>query len=505
MYIYCASIINTPCGVGLVKLDIINIVTVSSEANVIIEQPLVFVDVETTGMSPQRARVIEVAAIRVEHGEIIDSLTSLIDPGTPIPYPITQITGITNSDVAGKPSFDDIADRLQQLCEGAVFVAHNVRFDYSFLRQEFEYAGLPFSPRQICTVKLSRALYPAMTRHRLSDLIEYHNFSFVNRHRAYDDALVLVQFWQKLHTDHTLETIESAIKAQFASPSIPRHLDASTIRALPSGPGVYIFEDGDGAPLYIGKSINIKKRVLSHFTNDTRESKEFKISQNVRHVSYIETSGELSALLLESSLIKQHMPVYNRQLRRVRSLTVTQQKPDAQGYLTLSMSSLSMSDIPEYSNIVAMHPRRAAAKSSLLTAVKTFDLCPKLCGLEKNKGACFSYHLGKCRGACVGKEPPESYNTRLAAAYAERGIDSWPHDGAVIIMETHDTTGSQTGYVVNNWIIEGVVTAEADYEPLYRAYDEGFDLDAYTILRSYLLRNPDRVTIKEYAGEFSDS
>lgn len=453
-------------------------------------------------MSAQRGRVIEVAAIRVENNHVVDTVHTLLDPGTSIPYPITQITGITDGDVRGKPTFDEIADRLIELFDGAVFVAHNVRFDYSFLRQEFKNVGIDFTPKQVCTVKLSRALYPQMPRHRLSDVIAYHDFSFINRHRAYDDALVLFQFWQKIQVDHSPDILESAIKSQVAHPSIPRHLDASLIRSLPSGPGVYVFEDSTGAPLYIGKSINIKKRVLSHFTADTRESKEFKISQNIRNISYIETTGELSALLLESHLIKQHMPVYNRRLRRLRSLTVTQQKVDANGYINLHLSSLSMAEVPEYGDIVAMHPRRSAAKSSLLTAIQTFELCPKLCGLEKTKGACFSHQLGKCRGACVGKEPADTYNQRLHAAYDGRGVDDWPHDGPMLIIEQHETNGSQTGYVVNNWIIEGIVKAESDYEPTYEAYAQEFDLDAYTILRSYLLRNPDRVIVKDYHGEF---
>lgn len=453
-------------------------------------------------MSPQRARVIEVAAIRVENNEIINTVHTLLDPSTFIPYPITQITGITDSDVRGKPTFDDIADRLIELFDGAVLVAHNARFDYSFLRQEFKNVGIEFTPKQVCTVKLSRALYPHMPRHRLSDVIAYHDLSFINRHRAYDDALVLFQFWQKIQSDHPLDILESAIKNQMSHPSIPRHLDASFIRNLPTGPGVYVFEDSTGAPLYIGKSINIRKRVLSHFTADTRESKEFKISQNIRGVSYTETAGELSALLLESYLIKQYMPVYNRRLRRLRSLTVTQQKVDPDGYITLHLSDLTMAEVPEYHDIVAMHPRRSAAKNSLLTAIQTFELCPKLCGLEKTKGACFSHQLGKCRGACVGKEPAEMYNQRLHAAYDGRGVDDWPHDGPMLIIEQHEANGSQTGYVVNNWIIEGVVRAEPDCEPTYEAYDQEFDLDAYTILRSYLLRNPDRVIIKKYHGEF---
>ena len=453
-------------------------------------------------MSPGRARVIEVAAIRVEGGEVVDSFTSFVDPGVPVPYQITRITGITDGDVAGQPGFDDIADRLYQLFDGAILVAHNARFDYSFLKNEFLLSGMSFSPKQLCTVKLSRALYPEQPRHRLADLIAYHGFSFTNRHRAYDDTYVLVQFWQKLQADHTIDAIDAAIKQQFASPSIPRHLDAAAIRNLPSAPGVYIFEDEDSVPLYIGKSVNIKKRVLSHFTRDTSESKEFKISQNIRNVSAIETGGELAALLLESSMIKEHMPVYNRMLRRVRTLTATQKHHDERGYVTLSLAQLTMADVPSYPDVVALHPRRSNAKNSLLTTVKTYDLCPKLCGLESPRGSCFAYQLGKCRGACIGKEPAESYNARVDAAYSGRSVDDWPYEGPMLIKETAST--HSTGYLVNNWVIEGVVVAEPDSEPTLTRYPREFDLDAYTILRSYLLRHADRLTIQPYHGEFDD-
>lgn len=461
-----------------------------------------FVDVETTGMSPGRARVIEVAAIRVEDGEIVDSFTSFVDPGTPVPYQITRITGISDGDVAGQPRFDDIADRLFQLFDGAILVAHNARFDYSFLKNEFLLSGLSFTPKQLCTVKLSRALYPEQPRHRLADLISYHGFSFTNRHRAYDDTYVLVQFWQKLQQDHTLDAIDAAIKQQFASPSIPRHLDAAAIRSLPTSAGVYVFEDEDGTPLYIGKSINIKKRVLSHFTRDTSESKEFKISQNIRSVSAIETGGELAALLLESSMIKEHMPVHNRMLRRVRTLTATKKQLNDHGYIVLSLAQLTMADVPNYPDIVALHPRRSSAKDSLLTTVKTYDLCPKLCGLESPRGACFAYQLGKCRGACIGKESAESYNRRVDAAYSGRSIDDWPYAGPVTIQEK--LSPYMTGYIVNNWIIEGVITAEPDSEPTVTRYTREFDLDAYAILRSYLLRHANRLTIQPYRGEFDD-
>lgn len=464
----------------------------------------VFVDVETTGVSAARGKVIEVAAIRVEDNQVVKEFSTLINPEMPISYQITQITGITDGDVADAPTFREIADDLLSVLEGAVLVAHNVRFDYSFLKQEFRRIDKQFSPKQVCTVKLSRRLYPELSRHRLSDLIAHHGFSFESRHRAYDDAMVLVQFWKKLQQDHHIDVIQAALKSQMKAPSIPRHIDRADIAALPSGPGVYIFEDDMGVPLYIGKSIDIKKRVLSHFINDVEDAKEFKIAQAVRSISSIATTGELSALLLESALIKQHSPVYNRRLRRVQKLTITIKSVDQSGYEHLGLKELSADELPDQEMIVAMHPRRSSARNSLERHVKTFTLCPKLCGLEFGKGPCFAYQLGKCRGACIGKELPMTYNARLDLAYKHHGVDAWPHDGAVLITERDELSGNQTGYIVDQWIIKAVVRYSPEVEPVHESYPGVFDLDAYTILRNYLLTRGERVMIQSYRGEFDD-
>jgi len=160
----------------------------------VLDAPLVFVDVETNGLDSLRGRVIEVAAIRVEGGKVVKTFRSLIDPEIDVPDYITNLTGITTDDLRGAPTFDVVADELRGVLDGAIFVAHNVRFDYSFLQQEFARLDLPFLPRQLCTVKLSRALYPLEKGHKLQDLIQRHGFSFVARHRAYDDAAVLWQF-----------------------------------------------------------------------------------------------------------------------------------------------------------------------------------------------------------------------------------------------------------------------------------------------------------------------
>lgn len=461
------------------------------------EVPLVYVDVETDGKSHVGGHVIEVAALRYESGKLTRSVTSLVNPGGRLPPFITQLTGITDDMVATAPTFDTIADELLEIFSGAVMVAHNARFDYSFLRSEFMRLGMTFAPPMICTVKLSRALYPDQRRHRLADLIERHGLSVTARHRAYDDAVALAQFMKIVRTNHELDTVHAVINGQVRRPSIPRYIDRSEIDALPNGPGVYLFEDESGMPLYIGKSIHIKKRVMSHFIRDTSEYREFKISQAIRHISFRETPGELAALLLESHLIKTLSPLYNRRLRRQRKLVVTKRTQNELGYDTLFRDELDMAEVHDRELILATHVNRSMAQETLLSAVKTFDLCPKLCGLEKSKKACFSYHLGKCRGACVGKEPAELYNARVAVAFTQKGIAPWPYQGPVVVSEKVDHDERQ-GFVVDDWIINGTVKQATDSDPYYEPYEGVFDLDAYQILRSYIVRYGERLHIAPY-------
>jgi DNA polymerase-3 subunit epsilon len=178
------------------------------------DRPLVFVDIETNGLDPMRGHVIEVAAIRVEQGHITKEFTQLVNPGGSLPGFITRLTGITSRDIAGAPTFAAIADELQSILHDAIFVAHNVNFDYSFLRAEFVRVGQVFDPPRLCTVRLSRALYPERKSHKLANLIERHGFAYTARHRAYDDAYVLWQFLQHLERSFALDTLHQAVNRQ---------------------------------------------------------------------------------------------------------------------------------------------------------------------------------------------------------------------------------------------------------------------------------------------------
>jgi DNA polymerase-3 subunit epsilon len=467
----------------------------------VLDQPLVFVDIETNGLDHIRGRVIEVAAIRVENGKVMRQFSSLVDPETELPYFITNLTGITTNDVRQAPAFHQIADELEALFDGATFVAHNVRFDYSFLKQEFKRLGRPFLPKQLCTVKLSRALYPHERSHKLANLIERHSFTYSRRHRAYDDAAVLWQFIRHIRQNFPPEQIEAAVSRQLKQPALPRHLQPELVRSLPEAPGVYIFEDEAGQPLYVGKSINIKQRVMSHFGRDHAASREFKIAQTVKHIRTEQTPGELSALLLESRLVKELQPVYNRQLRCLSELLLVKQAFTEQGYASLALETSATIDPDEAAAILAVYPQRSRAKAALREMLKSFDLCPKLMGLEKSEGACFHYQLHKCRGACIGRESSGLYNQRVLAAFERTRLQRWPFKGPILLEEI--TAGATTqALIVDKWCILGEIKQEPFCEPVVStAAPAGFDLDTYKILQSHLAHKLHQLTIRQLLPE----
>jgi DNA polymerase-3 subunit epsilon len=461
----------------------------------ILEEPMVFVDIETTGLSFARGREIEVAAIRVENNSITDSFTTLVDPQSELPPFITGLTGISGSDLRGAPTFYDISDRLFGIMEGAVFVAHNVRFDYGFLKHEFGRAGRKFSPKQLCTVRLSKALYPADRGHKLQDLITRCHLEVAVRHRAYDDAQAMWQFIQHIESVFPAPLIQQAINLQIKWPSLPKNLDSRMVKELPDAPGVYIFEDEQGRPLYIGKSVSIRKRVLSHFSADHEAESEFKISQQISNIDFIRTAGELEALLLESKLIKERQPLYNRQLRRRQKLTLTRRTYDENGYMRLEFDDVAVINPDSIGDILGVYSTKGKAKDFISQVSKDFGLCPRLLGLENGRGACFSYQLKRCAGACCGKETPEQFNNRLIAAFDGRRLHDWPYSSPVLIEEkTDDDTVSSI--VIDKWCVVAQISQQPECEPQVKLHEKMFDIDTYKILRSYIMNRAQRLVIR---------
>ncbi len=449
------------------------------------DEPVVYVDIETTGGSYRTSRIIEFAAIRVENNEIVDRFTTLINPGSPIPYFITNITGITNHDVVDAPFFVDVAERIHDILDGALFIAHNVRFDYSFIKRQLEVCNFHFNPRMLCSVRMSRALYPDARSHKLESLINRFNI-FVNaRHRAYDDATAVWKFLQIAYEQHGHETFTQAVQKQLRHRSAPPNVMSGTFANIPNTPGVYTFSDENNAPIYIGKSVTLRRRIMSHFAQDTAIDKEMKLSLHTHQISYIETANELEALLLESKMVKEQLPIYNRQLRRTKKMYVLRVVMNPDNYKVVEIDFINSEELSPASNIYGVYPSKMKAKHALEKIQKTYDLCPKLLGIEKASTTCFKYQLKKCFGACNGEETPDSYNERLEIAFEHHKIDKWPYNNPIVLTHTEQAYQPKN-LVIDNWNVIGELKQDDGCETIYTPLKSVFDLDTYKIIRSYL-------------------
>lgn len=454
---------------------------------------LCFVDLETSGLNASFNRIIEIGILKVIDGELVKEFKSLVNPQTYIDPFIENMTGINPQALEHAPTFSEIKDEISYILEDSVFVAHNVRFDYGFLRNEFKRAGVKYSSKHFCTVKLARLLYPNQKRYNLDSIIENFNIKCESRHRAFDDAKVLWEFYQKAQSAIKPELFEQAISIVMKKPSLPVHLSEDILDSLPENPGVYIFYGEGGSVLYIGKSINIRDRVLSHFSNDHLSSTDMKLSREIRSIECIETAGELGALLLESTLIKEQKPLFNRLLRESRKMPILLKTIDVNGFNSVEIKELDLVDINEIENILGVFKSIKQTKEFLHRVAKEYSLCPRLLGLDKGKGLCFYYHLNQCKGACNGLENNLKYNLRFDEGFYNKKIRPWRFDAPIIIKELGD---KEESHLVDKWCYLGSIKDESfDLKELKKEYR--FDFDTYRILNKFIMdpRNEKKIKV----------
>lgn len=451
-------------------------------------QDTVFVDIETTGGNALRDRITEVAIITMREGELISEWSTLVNPQIRIPDHIQRLTGINNDMVMDLPCFEDIYKEVLERLHGHIFVAHNARFDYSFLKNEFKRCEISFKARVLCTVKLSRNLFPEEKRHNLDSIMQRHRLSCSARHRAMGDARVLFDFMQVLYENLPAGEVKEVIQRLLKRPSLPPGLSEDDIITLPRGPGVYLFYDQHHIPIYIGKSINIHDRVLSHFSSDHRATKEMSISQNVTSIEYIETAGELGALLQESKLIKQLLPTYNRRLRRYDTLATIQWEYNSPAKI-ISANLLDPNSIKDHYGLFKTSKK---AKDTLTTLAKEHQLCLKKIGLESGKGPCFAHQLNKCKGACVDQESEQQHSLRIMKALLPLKNMTWPYAGRIGIREYSSYNYRTEIHVFDQWCYLGVAHNEEELSQLDLFQDSEiiYDLDIYKILIKHFKNNP---------------
>lgn len=445
---------------------------------------LTFVDLETTGTSPAFDRVIEIGIIRVENNKVVQEYNQLINPEKPVSPFILQMTGIPPDQLENAPTFYRVRKDVFELLENSIFVAHNVRFDYGFIRQEFLRFGIKLTLPHFCTVRLFRALVPGRKRYNLDELIAHFGISCTNRHRAFDDAKVLWDFYQIGKKEIPRSKFSKAIAYASKRPSLPSQLAPETIDRLPESPGVYIFRDTSAVPLYIGKSTNIKERVLSHFSSDYKSGIEMKMKGQITHIETIPTSGELGALLLESELIKSQQPVYNRMLKIRRRMIIEEEVMTQNNYLTVTWETVETIDPTTIPSLLGVYKSEKQLKETLFILAKEHMLCPKLLGLEKGKGPCFAFHLHQCNGACMEKEIPARYNLRFREAFLKLKFKRWPFPHPIIIRENNSTGGE--GFIINHWCLVGKASWDDTGALHTETYEYVFDVDVYKILVRYI-------------------
>lgn len=459
-----------------------------------------FVDIETTGTRVTYDRIIEIGILRVENNKLIDTYQTLINPGTFVSPFIENLTGISKNELDKAPAFSEVKDKIFEFLTDSVFVAHNVRFDYGFLRNELKRYDISYSSKHFCTVKLSKLLFPRFAHHNLDSVIERLNIVCEARHRALGDAKVLWEFYQKIQKKFSNEVVNKAVSRALSKPSIPLHLPISILDSLPEGPGVYVFRDELTSPLYVGKSVNIRNRVLNHFSNDSRASKEMEMCQQTKSVEAIPTAGELSALILESSLVKKLQPLFNRTLRSSMKMIVAYKKFDEDGYETIELIETPKIDPYMLDKVAGVFRSKKQAKTHLAQLVKEYNLCEKLLGLQSTNSACFAYHLGWCKGACVKKEPPIKYNMRSTLAFSKSKISSWPFKGAIVVREINALTEKEESIVLDKWCYLGSIKNE-DSRILDIQNDLVFDYDLYKILKRFILKEKNQHLIQNTVPE----
>jgi DNA polymerase III subunit epsilon len=369
------------------------------------------VDIETTGGYASGNDITEIAIVFHDGGRITGTFESLIKPSVPIPYFIQTLTGINDEMVADAPAFKDIAPIIYEKLKGRIFVAHNVNFDYSFVKHHLSVHGFDLVTPKLCTVRLSRKVFPDLSSYSLGNLCRQKNILIQNRHRAGGDALATAELFTLIVSSNGGPHIEAALKKKSREQSLPPNLPKEQIEQLPYCPGVYYFHDRKGKIIYVGKAKNIKYRVSSHFTHNGTGRQRQEFLRNIHSISHQNCGTELMAFILENIEIRKYWPRYNSSQKVFTQSYGLYMYEDSSGYLRLFIEKKKQHLKAYYTFNLLTEGLRV-----LNQLVKQFDLCPKLANLESADDPCSGRKLNTCLGACEKIETPREYNHRVLEA-----------------------------------------------------------------------------------------
>ena len=366
------------------------------------------VDIETTGGYAAAGGITEVAVVVTDGERILNRYETLVNPVYTIPKYVETLTGITNSMVEDARHFKMIADELYELLCDKIFVAHNVNFDYSYLKYHFKEAGYELDCKKLCTIRLGRQILPGLKSYSLGNFCRELGIGIEQRHRAGGDADATVKLFHHLLQKDGNGHIQNMLKVKSKEQHLPPNLPAKQIKQLPQNPGVYYFHDNKGKVIYVGKAKNLSKRVNSHFANNKPNKQKQEFLRNIHSITYKTTATELMAFILENVEIKKFWPEQNRSLKRFEQAYALYSFEDRNGYLRLAIEKKNKNIKPLYTFNLLVEGHNLLRKLS-----HQFQLCPKLCFLQHDNVECEGKSDGRCTGSCDRKESPEKYNARV--------------------------------------------------------------------------------------------
>jgi DNA polymerase-3 subunit epsilon len=445
-----------------------------------LREPMVFVDLETTGTNFANDRIIEIGLIEADRDGVREWST-LVDPGRPVSPFITGLTGIDAAMLVSAPSFAQLAPVLWQKLRGRLFVAHNARFDYGFLKHEFKRGGIDFRATSLCTVKLSRALFPQHHRHNLDTLVERYGIETEHRHRALADARILWDLWQRWHALLPADAIREAVEGITGRPELPPQLDPALFDDLPEAAGAYAVFDKEGALLLARRATNVRKQLFAHFSPARRETP---LAREAWRVEWREAAGDLGARLYELELAAERH-------RTPEDLCSWQLVRHGDGDFRPVLVFACDVDFARAEDLYGLYRGRREAVSALRRLAEAYRLCHYFTGLGDGRAgeACIACRQGNCRGACIGREAVSLHSARLMAALAKYRIRPWPYPGPIALVERDEFGMREDAHVIDAWGYLGTASDEAALRSLFASaaerQDSGrprFDADIYRIV-----------------------
>ena len=447
------------------------------------------VDIETTGNGIVGNKITEISIFKFDGQEVVDEFTSLVNPECEIPYFITGLTGIDNYMVRDAPTIEELAQTITEFTSDSIFVAHSVNFDYNVIKNELKLLGLSYVRKKLCTVRLSRRVFPGLRSYSLGKLCSAMNIPLTDRHRARGDALATVLLFKRiLAADDSDSVIKSFLNARSQEATLPPSLSREMYDKLPAATGIYYFKNEKGSIIYVGKAKNIKKRILGHFYD--KSTKETLLCRETASIDFELAGSELVALLMESNAIKHYFPKYNRAQKVNLPSYGIFSYTDRNGILHLAYNRIK--SLPEH--YIAFY-NTTDCRLYLEELCESFKLCPKFCHLQENVDNCSHFRIPECEGICRNSEPVSIYNDKVSEAISymksgkenffikEKGRNSL--EEAIVLMQE----GRYAGY--------GFISKEAEINSMTDLISyvtpQKDTLETQRLILSYSVKYPEKV------------